>query len=283
MPANGTADLEFAGMPIPPGISRGIVRSDADSLQRDNLFHFVLARKASTPVLLVGAPGADAMAGLFVTRALGIGDRPSFAVKSVRPDQISADLLKDTKLVILNDAPVPGGTSGQSLVDYVKRGGGLFVALGSHSKPGQWPSLANELNWSELVPSQKPDEVVTSGLGSLRAYKPGEKRDRDWNLALAKHDVKVRISGPIARTEITETFRNDSDTQLEGVYQFPLPADAQIDGLELDVKDAPGGFLAGAFIDKSRAAKIWQGVIDKATPRIVERPQSEIIWVPGRQ
>ncbi|MGE0397707.1 MAG: AgmX/PglI C-terminal domain-containing protein [Kofleriaceae bacterium] len=144
------------------------------------------------------------------------------------------------------------------------------------------PSLVNELSWSELIPAQKPDEVVTSGLGSLRAYKPGEKRDRDWNLALAKHDVKVRISGPIARTEITETFRNDSDTQLEGVYQFPLPSDAQIDGLELDVKDAPGGFLAGAFIDKSRAAKIWQGVIDKATPKIVERPSSEIIWVPGR-
>ncbi|MFN0247478.1 MAG: AgmX/PglI C-terminal domain-containing protein [Kofleriaceae bacterium] len=144
------------------------------------------------------------------------------------------------------------------------------------------PSLANELSWTELVPSQKPDETVTSGLGSLRAYKPGEKRDRDWNLALAKHDVKVRISGPIARTEITETFRNDSDTTLEGVYQFPLPADAQIDGLELDIKDAPGGFLAGAFLDKSRAAKIWQGVIDKATPKIVERPSSEIIWVPGR-
>ena len=144
------------------------------------------------------------------------------------------------------------------------------------------PSLANELSWTELAPTAKPDETVTSGLGALRAYKPGEKRDRDWNLALAKHDVKVRISGPIARTEITETFRNDSDAQLEGVYQFPMPADAQIDGLELDVKDAPGGFLAGAFVDKSRAAKIWQGVIDKASPKLVERPSSEIIWVPGR-
>ncbi len=144
------------------------------------------------------------------------------------------------------------------------------------------PSLANELAWTELVPSQNPDETVTSGLGALRAYKPGEKRDRDWNLALAKHDVKVRISGPIARTEITETFRNDSDATLEGVYQFPLPADAQIDGLELDIEGAPGGFLAGAFIDKARAQKIWQGVIDKATPKIAERPSSEIIWVPGR-
>ena len=142
------------------------------------------------------------------------------------------------------------------------------------------PSLARETAWSELEATAKPkDDETTAGVGSLRAYKPGEKRDRDWNLALAKHDVKVRIVGPIARTEITEVFRNDSAETLEGVYKFPLPADAQIDGLQLDVD---GGFLEGAFLDKARAAKIWQGVIDKATPVQIARPAEEIIWVPGR-
>ncbi|HEY4059627.1 MAG TPA: VIT domain-containing protein [Kofleriaceae bacterium] len=144
------------------------------------------------------------------------------------------------------------------------------------------PSMASELAWTNLEQPAKTDDDVSSGLGSLKAYKPGEKRDRDWNMALAKHDVKVRISGPIARTEITETFRNDSDTTLEGRYQFPLPSDAQIDGLALDSKDAPNGFIDGAFVDKSRGQKIFQGVIDKATPVLVERPKNEIIWVPGR-
>ncbi len=141
------------------------------------------------------------------------------------------------------------------------------------------PGVARDVEWSELgtKPVAQSDEV-TSGLGALRAYKPGEKRDRDWNLALAKHDVKVRIVGPIARTEITETFRNDSDAVLEGVYQFPLPADAQIDGLQLDVKD---GFETGAFVDKERAAKIWRGVIEKATPKMKKRPSEDIIWVQG--
>lgn len=145
---------------------------------------------------------------------------------------------------------------------------------------GSAPSLVKELSWSELEqPAKAKDDETTAGLGSLRAYKPGEKRDRDWNLALAKHDVKVRIVGPIARTEITETFRNDSAETLEGVYKFPLPADAQIDGLQLDVE---GGYVAGAFVDKTRAAKIWQGVIDKAAPVQIARPAEEIIWVPGR-
>jgi ferric-dicitrate binding protein FerR (iron transport regulator)/tetratricopeptide (TPR) repeat protein len=145
---------------------------------------------------------------------------------------------------------------------------------------GSAPSLSKELTWSELEqPVAAKTDDTTAGLGSLRAYKPGEKRDRDWNLALAKHDVKVRIVGPIARTEITETFRNDSAETLEGVYKFPLPADAQVDGLSLDVD---GGFVEGAFVDKTRAQKIWQGVIDKASPVQIARPSSEIIWVPGR-
>jgi hypothetical protein len=140
------------------------------------------------------------------------------------------------------------------------------------------PGLHREVEWSELGRPRAQDDAA-AGLGQLRAYKPGEQRDRDWNLAPASHDVKVRIVGPVARTEITESFRNDSDHTLEGVYQFPLPADAQIDGLELDV---PGGFEAGAFIDKARAAKIWRGVIDKATPKRISQPLTqEIIWVDG--
>ncbi len=145
---------------------------------------------------------------------------------------------------------------------------------------GSAPSLSKELTWSEIeAPVAAKTDDTTAGLGSLRAYKPGEKRDRDWNLALAKHDVKVRIVGPIARTEITETFRNDTAETLEGVYKFPLPADAQVDGLSLDVD---GGYVDGAFVDKTRAQKIWQGVIDKAAPVQIARPAEEIIWVPGR-
>ncbi len=146
---------------------------------------------------------------------------------------------------------------------------------------GVAPSMSRELGWTELEAPQADADSSIAGVGALRAYKPGEKRDRDWKLALATHDIKVRIVGPIARTEITETFRNDSDATLEGVYQFPLPADAQIDGLSLDIPDQPGAFIDGAFIAKDRAQKIWQGVIDRATPQQIARPSNEIVWVPG--
>ena len=139
------------------------------------------------------------------------------------------------------------------------------------------PALGADLSWAEVI---EDAELGSAGLGALRAYRPGETRDRDWNLRLAHHKVTVRIVGPIARTEIEETFRNDTDHTLEGVYQFPMPADARVDALSLDVPGKPGVFEEGAFLDRERAAMIWAGVIDRATPKVKKRPQ-EMIWVPG--
>ncbi|MCP4449257.1 MAG: VWA domain-containing protein, partial [Myxococcales bacterium] len=136
--------------------------------------------------------------------------------------------------------------------------------------------LADSVRWSELGPRPAEDRSG-SGLGELRAYKPGQSRDRDWPMALQNHKVTVRLVGNVARTEIEETFRNDSKTVLEGVYKFPLPAGAQIDKLALDVD---GRFEEGAIVDKDRAKKIWAGVIAKATTKRPNRP-IEMIWVPG--
>jgi ferric-dicitrate binding protein FerR (iron transport regulator)/Mg-chelatase subunit ChlD/tetratricopeptide (TPR) repeat protein len=143
------------------------------------------------------------------------------------------------------------------------------------------PVSAADVSWAEIISDvdKAATDDATIGLGALRAFRPGESRDKDWALALANHEVKVRIVGPIARTEITETFRNDTDKELEGVYQFPLPPDARIDALSLD--DQKGGFEEGAFLDKERAGKIWRGVIDKATPKIKRQQETDLIWVQG--
>ncbi len=137
--------------------------------------------------------------------------------------------------------------------------------------------LVSAIGWSEILAPDQPEDEVPAGIGELRAYKPGEKRDRDWRLSLASHKVTVRIVGNVARTEIEETFQNDSAVRLEGVYKFPLPPDARIERLALDVD---GKMEEGAFVARERASKIWRGVIRKATPR----PQiatDDIVWVPG--
>lgn len=162
--------------------------------------------------------------------------------------------------------------------DAIKVRAGEEGILNKENAPTVSPALyvSESMRWSELGPEAEEDRGG-SGLGELRAYKPGQSRDTDWPMALQNHKVTVRVVGNVARTEIEEVFRNDSTTVLEGVYTFPLPAGAQIDKLALDVD---GKFEEGAIVEKGRASKIWKGVIAKATNKKPKKP-SEIIWVPG--
>jgi ferric-dicitrate binding protein FerR (iron transport regulator)/tetratricopeptide (TPR) repeat protein len=139
-------------------------------------------------------------------------------------------------------------------------------------------SLAAAVGWSDLSPDDDPGVV---GLGELRARRPGDAPDRARPLAIAHQKVSVRIVGNVARTEIEQSFENGTNAVLEGIYKFPLPADARIERLALDVKGAPGGFEEGAFVDRQRAKKIWAGVIRNATPKRKRSKNVEYIWVPG--
>lgn len=150
-----------------------------------------------------------------------------------------------------------------------------FDDRGVHVTP--LASLTSTLRFTELGESTEED-VPTPGLGELRARRPGEREERERPLTLAEHHVRVRVVGSVARTEIEEAFRNDDDVTLEGVYRFPLPPHARIASLALEVD---GKWEEGAFVEKSRGAAIFRGVIRNATPGGAPRPAEEFIWVPG--
>jgi hypothetical protein len=139
-------------------------------------------------------------------------------------------------------------------------------------------TLGEALGWrDETFGEEKSELVTTRGLGELRAKKPGQDGERTNAVTLASHRVRVRIAGAVARTEIEEVFENQTDEVLEGIYRFPLPPDAQIERLALDVD---GKLEEGAFVDRDRAAAIWRGAIVNAAPK-QRRPLEEIVWVPG--
>ena len=129
----------------------------------------------------------------------------------------------------------------------------------------------------DLLSEKKADDEESSGgVGELRARRPGRSDDKDRTLRIASHAVKVRIAGAMARTEIEETFANDTSDDLEGIYRFPVPAGALVDRLALEVD---GKLEEGAFVEKARAAKILRGAIANATPLV--KPKEDIVWVPG--
>ncbi|HWP05646.1 MAG TPA: VIT domain-containing protein [Polyangiaceae bacterium] len=138
-------------------------------------------------------------------------------------------------------------------------------------------ALADSLGWSDEAFGEERATIAGRGLGELKARKPGQTEERANAVVLASHDVRVRISGVVARTEIEEVFENHSDDVLEGIYRFPLPPDAQIERLALDVD---GKLENGSFVDRDRAAAIFRGAIFNAAPK-QPKPVEEIVWVPG--
>ncbi len=139
-------------------------------------------------------------------------------------------------------------------------------------------ALAESLAWSDFTSQREQEEHDLRGLGELRAKKPGQTDERKGAVRLTSHQLKVRIVGQIARTEIEEVFTNQTDEVLEGIFRFPLPPDAKIERLALDVD---GKLEEGAFVERDRAAAIWRGTIANAAPQARKQIREEIIWVPG--
>lgn len=157
----------------------------------------------------------------------------------------------------------------------VKTGQEGLLSLGEGPTVAPAVDLASAVSWADLNTDAADAPVV--GIGELRARRPGSSNERDEAVHLATHSVKVRIVGNVARTEIEEVFRNDTAQQLEGVYRFPLPPEAQVETLSLDVN---GRMEPGSFVERDRAAAIWRGVIRHATPT-PQPTREEYVWVPG--
>ncbi len=129
---------------------------------------------------------------------------------------------------------------------------------------------------SELLGEHAAKNDAVGAVGELRARRPGHTDEKDRSLRIQSHALKVRIAGAMARTEVEETFANDTDDDLEGIYRFPVPTGALVDRLALEVD---GKLQEGAFVEKVRAEKILKGAIATATP--LQRPREDIVWVPG--
>ncbi len=137
---NGSASIVFAPFTVPSRNMRLSVRAGNDALPTDNAFYFVVS--PATPVrIIVVDSGTKAGAGLYLTRALSIGDAPRFETVLRQPANVSDDDLRRASVVLLNDVDVTTGL-GRRLGRFVQDGGGLFVAAGPRAT---WPQEADVL------------------------------------------------------------------------------------------------------------------------------------------
>ena len=138
VPANGSASVAFMPFTVAGRNRRGTVRVGADALAADNAFSFVVS--PSVPVRVIVLSGTSS-AGLYLTRALSIGDMPRFETDLRQPDTLSDADLQRAQVVLLNDVVIPA-VLGRRLARWVEAGGGLFVAAGPRAT---WPQEADVL------------------------------------------------------------------------------------------------------------------------------------------
>jgi hypothetical protein len=98
---------------------------------------------------------------------------------------------------------------------------------------------------------------------------PGE-----WPLPVRVMDVDVYIEDGVARTTIDQTFFNHTDYELEGVYSFPLPADAAIARLAMYVD---GKLMEAGITERQEGRQIYESIVyRRRDPALLE-------WMQGNE
>lgn len=81
------------------------------------------------------------------------------------------------------------------------------------------------------APAYAGEEGVQEGGKLVLRSRAGEEV---WAPVL-RTEVRFRVSGPVARARVVQSFRNPKDAWCDGVYLLPLPESGEVDRLLLKV------------------------------------------------
>jgi hypothetical protein len=131
VPANGRAVVEFDSLDVAYGFSRCEVRIDsADSLPADDRFLFSVERSDPGRVLFIHESN-DTRSPLYFNSALASAAEAAFAVETRAVDQVSNTQPSQYVFVVLSDVLSLPSAFEESLLEYVRGGGSVLIALGA--------------------------------------------------------------------------------------------------------------------------------------------------------
>ncbi|MBV8728944.1 MAG: BatA and WFA domain-containing protein, partial [Acidobacteriia bacterium] len=131
VPANGRAPIEFSALEVPYGFSRCEVRIDsADSLPSDDVRRFAVERSDPQKALLI-RKYSDDRSPLYVGAALSAAAQSAFTLESINVNEAADRQLSSYAFVILSDLNNLPPLLENSLMAYVRSGGGIFMAAGT--------------------------------------------------------------------------------------------------------------------------------------------------------
>ncbi len=147
----------------------------------------------------------------------------------------------------------------------------LVALLVVNSVPTRKPSVVSK---SE-APTEKSEPIAAdiAPEGAVGSLVVKDLHGRPvGELSIGRHAVQVEILDGIAKTTIEEVFVNHTDRRLEGTFYCPLPGDASISRLAMEID---GKLMEGSVVERERAREVYEGIVRRMQdPALLE-------WMPG--
>jgi ferric-dicitrate binding protein FerR (iron transport regulator) len=175
-----------------------------------------------------------------------------------------------TRVAVARGRATAEATSGEAVI-----GAGQTALLRAGAAPV--PEEARRLSYlasfaqDALAAGEARDESAVRR-GNLLARIPDS--EVTWPLALRELTVDVRVEDGVVRATLDQTFFNHINSDLEGVYSFPLPPDAAISRLAMYVD---GRLNEGGIVERDRGRDIYEGIVyRRRDPALLE-------WMNGNE
>ncbi len=144
------------------------------------------------------------------------------------------------------------------------------LAAGRAPVRGPAPRLSELVSWSREVRREMPSAIGHHG--TLFARDPGLRSHPPWGvefpLPIMKLGLDIVVEDQVARVAIDQTFRNEADQDLEGVYRFAIPPDAALQRLAMYVD---GKLMESAVVERMSARRIYEDLVyHRVDPALLE-------------
>ena len=211
VPASGRATVEFAPLDVGYGFSRCEVRIEgADSFPADDASVFAVRRSDPERVLFVHAAG-DARSALYFASALSAATQGSFVVQSVAAEQATDLDPSKYAFVVLSDAVTLPAIFEHRLAQYVAKGNGVLIALGTsaahHARIPLWGADVKDTHVYSRAGGTATIGQVDFSYPALEQVQPG-RDNGGWA------DVKVFYAAVLDEGEARVAARLGDGTAL---------------------------------------------------------------------
>jgi len=115
---------------------------------------------------------------------------------------------------------------------------------------------ASQFSKSELLNDIGTGQMLFNKVNNDSDHNTSVNSSRQFQAAvLINSSASFEINGLIASVTLTQSFINQSDNKVNGIYAFPLPENSAVNHLHIQVADR---IIEGKIMEKAQAKKIFE-------------------------